>query len=86
MLMGDYLLSEMNIQLEGLDHQNFALARELVEQKSDNYAFRAERLIEEELQPLFSAPEERTLQRLSATFRRADLIDLLLKAREGDKA
>lgn len=86
MLMGDYLLSEMNIQLEGLDHQNFALARELVEQKSDNYAFRAERLIEEEIQPLFSAPEERTLQRLSATFRRADLIDLFLKAREGDKA
>ena len=86
MLMGDCLLSEMNIQLEGLDHQNFALARDLVEQKSDSYALRAERLIEEELRPLFSAPEERTLQRLSATFRRADLIDIFLRAREGDKA
>ena len=86
MLMGDYLLSEMNIQLEGLDHQNFALARDLVEQKSDRYALRAERLIGEELRPLFSAPEERTLQRLSATFRRADLIDIFLQARKGDKA
>lgn len=86
MLMGDYLLSEMNIQLEGLDHQNFALARDLVEQKSDRYALRAEKLIEEELRPLFNAPEERTLQRLSATFRRADLIDIFLQAREGDKA
>ena len=79
MLMGRYLLEEMGIPLDRLDHRNFTQARDLVERKSDNYLSRAEQKIEAALRPLF-IERERTLQRLSATFRRADLIDTLLEA------
>ena len=79
MLMGSYLLDEMGIALEKLDHRNFEQARKLVEQKSDSYLSLAEKRIGEALSPLFSG-RERTLQRLSATFRRADLVDMLLDA------
>ena len=79
MLMGRYLLEEMGIPLDRLDHRNFTQARNLVEQKSDGYVSRAEQRIEDALRPLFNG-RERTLQRLSATFRRADLIDTLLNA------
>lgn len=77
MLMGRYLLEEMDVSLDQLDHRNFNRARELVERKSDNYVARAEQRIGELLSPLFSE-RKRTLQRLSATFRRADLIDTLM--------
>ena len=79
MLMGRYLLEEMDVPLNQLDHRTFDQARELVEQKSDNYVSRAEQQIREALSPLFSE-RERTLQRLSATFRQADLIDTLMDA------
>ncbi len=77
MLMGRYLLEEMNIPLHQLDHRTFDRARERVEQKSDNYVSRAEQQIGEALSPLFSE-RDRTLQRLSATFRRSDLVDTLM--------
>lgn len=82
MLMGRYLLEEMKIALDKLDHRNFEQARNLVEQKSDNYLSRAESQIAEALALLFRE-RERTLQRLSATFRRADLVDTLLAANNG---
>ena len=77
MLMGRYLLEEMDITLDKLDHRNFEQAQKLVEQRAGSYLSRAEEKIGEALGPLFS-DRERTLQRLSATFRRADLIDMLL--------
>lgn len=78
MLMGRYLLEEMGIPLDRLNHRNFTQARDLVGQRSDSYVSRAEQRIEDALRPLFRT-RERTLQRLSATFRRADLIDILLE-------
>lgn len=74
-LMGRYLLEELQTGLDGLDHRNFEQARKLVERKPDTYLSRAEREIGEALGPLFSG-RERTLQRLSATFRRVDLVDM----------
>ncbi len=71
------ILKEMDIALNRLDHRNLEQARKLVEQKSDSYLSLAKKRIGEALGPLFSQ-RERTLQRLSATFRRADLIDMLL--------
>ena len=79
MLMGRYLLEEMNIELQQLDHRNFGQARDLIKHKADSYVSRAEQRIGEALDPLFS-DRERTLQRLSASFRRADLVDALLEA------
>ena len=78
MLMGRYLLDELGISLRELDHRNFAAARDLVHQKAGDYLSRAERQIGAALDPLFS-DRERTLQRLSATFRRADLVETLLE-------
>ena len=77
MLMGCYLLEEMEIELEQLDHRNFGNARELLERQASDYLFRAEAQIGVALVPLFHE-RERTLQRLSATFRRADLVEMLL--------
>ena len=79
MLMGRYLLSEMGIALDRLDHRNFGEARDLVERRSDDYLTRAQAQIGDALDPLFKG-RERTLQRLSATFRRADLVEALLAA------
>ena len=76
MIMGRYLLEEMGITLDRLDHRNFNQARSLVEQRSGDYMSRAEENIAEALNSLFNG-RERTLQRLSATFRRADLVEML---------
>ena len=77
MLMGFYLLDEIGIRLDQLDHRNFGDARALVEQRSRDYLLRAEARIGAALEPLFSN-RKRTLQRLSATFRRADLVEMLV--------
>jgi hypothetical protein len=79
MLMGRYLLEDMEVTLDELDHRSFGRARDLVERRSDDYLTRAKTQIGAALEPLFAA-RERTLQRLSATFRRADLVDTLLDA------
>ena len=77
MLMGRYLLEELEIGLDRLDHRTFQQALKLVEQKSDTYLSRAEVTIAEALVRLFNGTDP-TLQRLSATFRRADLVHMLL--------
>ena len=76
MLMGRYLLEEMGITRNQLDHRNFDRARTLVERKSADFVSRAEKDISAALEPLFHG-RDRTLQRLSATFRREDLIEML---------
>ena len=81
MLMGRYLLDDMGIPLERLDHRNFGDARELAHEKADDYLPRAEAQIGYALDPLFR-DRARTLQRLSATFRRADLVETLLEAEQ----
>ncbi len=78
MLMGRYLLEEMNIQLPQLDHRNFEKARQLLDQKEDSYVSRAEQRIGKALDRLLGN-RPRTLQRLSASFRRADLVEALLE-------
>jgi len=76
MLMGKYLLQDKNITLNQLDHRNFKDVRNILEENGYAYLIRAETEIENALRPLFSE-RERTLQRLSATFRRADLVETL---------
>ena len=77
MLMGDYLPRDMDISLGKIDHRNFPRVLELIEKNSELYMRDAEKRISEELEPLFES-RERTLQRLSATFRRADLVEYLM--------
>jgi len=77
MLLGRYLLTDLGIELRQLDHRNFASARDLLDANAYNYVVRGEERVGEALSTLFNG-RERTLQRLSATFRRADLVDMLV--------
>ena len=77
MLVGRYILEETGLTAPGqLDHRNFGRVRELLEQKPRRRLRRAEEEIAAALKPLFNH-RSRTLQRLSAAFRRSDLIDVL---------
>jgi hypothetical protein len=78
MLMGRYLLEDLGISLSALDHRTFDRARKLVVSNGDAYFKRAEDAISQAILPLFDN-RERTLQRLSATFRRADLVEILMQ-------
>ena len=78
MLVGRYLLDDLSMNLDGLDHRAFAEARERFEEQKDGYVRRAEDRIRKELATLFNGREQ-TLQRLSATFRRADRVEMLLE-------
>lgn len=79
MLMGRYLLHDLGISLDKLNHTTFVKARTRIEEHGAAYITRAEMEIEDALKPLFDG-RERTLQRLSATFRRADLVETLTGA------
>ena len=74
-------LEEMGIALAGLDHRNFARARQLLERHSGRYLSLAENQIDAALGALFGGRAP-TLQRLAAAFRRADLVDLLVTEAE----
>jgi len=76
MQMGKYLLAELNCELPGLTHLNFATAKNLLEQKGDTLFTQAVGDISQALTALYG---KRTLsaQQLSATFRRGDLIAIL---------
>lgn len=76
MLMGDSLLSEMGIELNQLDHRCFEDARKFIETKGDEYYSTAMNLIKVALSALYKE-QEVSLQRLAATFRRGDLIEIL---------
>ena len=76
MLMGDSLLSEMGIKLNQLNHRQFEDARKLIETKGDEYHSAAMGLINVALSVLYKN-QEVSLQRLAATFRRGDLIEIL---------
>jgi AIPR protein len=76
MQMGRRLLSDMNLQRKDVNHRNFEAAYRMVEQNGENYFNSSVRDIEEALRDLYGA-QEVSLQQLSATFRRGDLIDNL---------
>lgn len=76
MLMGDSFLSEMGVNLNQLDHRIFEDAHKLIETKGDEFYSYAIDQIKEALNILYMN-QEVSLQRLSATFRRGDLIEIL---------
>ncbi|UXI68493.1 AIPR family protein [Tahibacter amnicola] len=76
MLMGEYLLADLNVALAQLDHRNFDRAREYIDTRGDEYFRRAIDEIGNALKKLYGDSEV-SLQRLSATFRRGDLLQEL---------
>lgn len=83
MQMGRRLLKDMNIPIEEMSHCNFAIAQKLIEQKGENYCNAAIQDIQQALQDLYGS-RELSLQQLSATFRRGDLIERLHKLQNWD--
>jgi hypothetical protein len=76
MLMGQYLLDELAVPLSRLDHRNFDAARQLIETKGDQYFERSVAALTQALHDLYGG-QPLSLQRLSATFRRGDLLEYL---------
>lgn len=76
MLMGRYLLVDIGAELGQLDHRNFGQAQSLIENHGDAYFDRATQALAEALGQLYGDTSI-SLQRLSATFRRGDLLEFL---------
>jgi AIPR protein len=76
MQMGQRLLTDMKIQIGEISHKNFQSAQHLIEQHGDAYFNAAVQDIQQALQNLYGG-QEISLQQLSATFRRGDLISKL---------
>jgi hypothetical protein len=76
MLMGQYLLADLGITLAQLNHTKFAAAKALLDQKEDEYFNRAVAAIDVAVKSLYGN-QYVSLQQLSATFRRGDLISKL---------
>ena len=76
MQMGRRLLADMNIQIDDISHQNFPSAQQFIEQNSAAYFDASVQDIQKALQDLYGE-QQISLQQLSATFRRGDLISSL---------
>lgn len=76
MLMGRFLLSDLKISLNTLDHRTFESARTLAESNGDAYFDRALNELNEALTKLYGG-QPVSLQRMAATFRRGDLFTCL---------
>ncbi len=76
MLIGKDLLQKLNISLEQLEHQNFIQAKETLEMSFSDFVFSAQNTISLALIKLYGKPKI-SLQQLSATFRRGDLLEYL---------
>ncbi len=73
MQMGRRLLKDMNLRTKEIDHRNFQDAHQRIEQNGEAYFNDSVKDIQQALQELYGA-QEISLQQLSATFRRGDLI------------
>ena len=76
MQMGRRLLAAMNVGLEQLDHRNFGQARDLVDSRGEGWFVQAREDVQQALSSLYGGKEV-SVQQLSATFRRGDLIETL---------
>jgi hypothetical protein len=76
MLIGKMLLEKLNISLKKLDHLNFVQAKNTLEHSISDFYPRAIEKLEEALMKLYGH-KKIPLQRLSATFRRGDLLEFL---------
>ena len=77
MQMGRRLLMDLDKALAGLDHQSFEEAQHLIDKRGENYFGASVQDVEQALKTLYGE-QPISLQQLSATFRRGDLIDRLL--------
>lgn len=77
MLMGIYLLNDLKINLKHLNHQKFQQARALVDEKGEIYFQKSLAQLGLAIKNI-CGDQELSLQKLSATFRRGDLVSELI--------
>lgn len=78
MLMGQAILTRMEISLSGLTHRNFDEARDLFEQGKENIYDEVNQRLIDALNKLYTEGYNTVeLRRLSSTFRRGDLLRVL---------
>ncbi len=79
MLMGEDLLAELRCDVRGLDHRRFEAAVGWIESRGPDALARSVRRLEQALELLYGSgrDEDVSLQQLSATFRRGDLLRYL---------
>lgn len=78
MQMGRRLLNDLKVGLDGLDHRNFSAAKQLISTQGDAYFSAAVGDVDVALNTLYGN-QPISIQQLSATFRRGDLIERLLR-------
>jgi len=76
MQMGRRLLKDMDLELDSLDHRNFHQAKQLIEERGEDYFKASRQDINAALKTLYG-DQEISVQQLAATFRRGDLIEKL---------
>ncbi|MEQ8755641.1 MAG: AIPR family protein [Coleofasciculus sp. G1-WW12-02] len=76
MQMGRRMLADMGIQMRDISHHNFQTAKQLIEQNAEAYFNDSVQDINQALHNLYGG-QNISLQQLSATFRRGDLITTL---------
>ena len=76
MQMGRRLLRDLDISLDQLDHRNFEKARRMIDEHGEKYFADSVQDIEQALKSLYGE-QNISMQQLSATFRRGDLIGRL---------
>jgi len=76
MQMGRRLLSDMHLEINAINHRNFQNANQLIDQNGEAYFNASVQDVQQALQELYGE-QEISLQQLSATFRRGDLIEKL---------
>lgn len=77
MQMGKYLLLDLGTNVAGLTHQNFENAKDLVDRNGEIYFQKGMEDVDLALKSLYGHEHAVSLQQLSATFRRGDLIEYL---------
>lgn len=82
MQMGRRLLKDLGLSLSLLDHRHFEKSKRLIEENGESYFLLAREDIALALRALYGG-QEISIQQLSATFRRGDLIDKLLQLKLG---
>lgn len=76
MQMGKQLLADLSVELTRLDHRNFVQAKELIDERGEDYFSNSVKQVQLALNGLYGG-QDVSMQQLSATFRRGDLIDRL---------
>ncbi|MDX5337264.1 MAG: AIPR family protein, partial [Marinobacter sp.] len=85
MLVGDYLLETEGVALAEVNHRNYPVLLDRLNRQFDEFQHRAQDQISEALTALYGQ-REISLQQLSATFRRGDLMQYLNPAEEAGAA